>query len=194
MAAFGKDAAALRLAAALGWLGLAAGARVACTSRGGASRWMSAAERFPELLDALERIPAGGTADLADAVARAPAPGTGRRTSVVVSDFYEAEGMARAAAALSRRSAAVVCAHVVAPEELRAPEDAALRLRDAESGETLDVALTAESRRAFRAEAEAFLADRALVAARHGARLARVGPRDDLVAAVERVLLGGEGP
>lgn len=194
MAAFGKDAAALRLAAALGWLGLAAGARVACASRGGASRWMSAHERFPELLDALERTPAGGTADLPGAVARAPAPGTGRRTSFVLSDFYEAEGMARAAAALARRSAAVVCVHVVAPEELRPPDGAAVRLRDAESGETLDVALTSGARARFREAAEAFLVDRAAVAARHGARLARVGPGDDLVLAVERVLLGGGGP
>jgi uncharacterized protein (DUF58 family) len=190
MRCFGKDAAALRLAAALGWLGLAAGARVACTSSHGGSPWITAPERFPELLGALERTPADGTADLPAAVERAPPLGTGRRTAVVLSDLYEAGPGARAVAALRRRAESVVCAHVVAPEELRAPAAEALRLRDAESAELLEVRLDAAARARFAAAAEAFLADRAALAARHGARLSIVRPGDDLIAAVERVVVG----
>ena len=192
MSSFGKDAAALRLAAALGWLGLAAGARVACTSRAGASPWLSAQERFPELLAALEKTPVGGVADLPAAVERAPALGTGRRTAVCFSDLYEAEPAARAVGALRKRAGTVVCAHVLAADELRAPDGPALLLRDAESGETLSVRVDRAMRERFQAAANDFLAERASLAARHGARLARVDPEDDLIAAIERVVVGGE--
>jgi uncharacterized protein (DUF58 family) len=192
MGCFGKDAAALRLAAALGWLGLAAGARVACTSNRGASPWLTEEERFPELLAALERTPADGVADLPSAVERAPPLGTGRRTAVVLSDLYEAEPAARAVAALRRRADAVVCAQVLAAEEVRVPAGEAFRLRDAETQETIEVRLDAAARARFQAAAEAFLAERAALAARHGARLCRVQPGDDLIAAVERVVVGAQ--
>jgi len=192
MRCFGKDEAALRLAAALGWLGLAAGARVACTARDLASPWLTAPERFPELLAALEKAASGGTADLPAAVERAPPLGTGRRTAVVLSDLYEAEPAARAVGALRRRLGTVVCAHLVAPDELRAPADGALLLRDAETGEVLPVRLDDARRAQFRAAGEAFLQERAQMAARHGARLTRVAPGDDLIAAVEKVIVGGE--
>ena len=191
MGSFGKDVAALRLAAALGWLGLAAGARVACCSRGGASPWLSAPERFPDLLAVLEKLPAGGEADLPAAVERAPVPGVGRRTAIVLSDLYEPEPLARTLAVLGRRAGTVVGAHVIAKEELTAPRDAALRLVDAETGESLDLEAGAEVRRAFRARAEAFLEERRTLFARHGARLVRVAPGDDLVQAVERIVVGG---
>jgi len=191
MALFGKDAAALRLAAALGWLGLASGARVACASRAAASRWLASPERFPDLLDSLEKLPEGGGADLAAAVQKAPPHGTGPRTCVLLSDLYEAEPAERALAALRSKSATVACVHLLAREELQPPLANAVRLTDAESGETLDVALTREARARFAGEAERFCAERASLAARHGARLVRVAPGDDLIAAVERVLLGG---
>jgi uncharacterized protein (DUF58 family) len=190
MACFGKDATALRVAAALGWLGLAGGARVACCSRAAGSPWLTAQERFPELLAALEKLPRGGTADLPAAVERAPALGTGRRTAVVFSDLYEAEPAARALGALRRRAGTVVGAHVVAPEELRAPDVPAVALRDAESGDVLRVRLDGATRSRFRAEAEAFLSARENLAASHGARLCRVAPGDDLIAAIERVVVG----
>jgi len=192
MAAFGKDAAALRLAAALGWLGLAAGARVACTSCRGASPWITAAERFPELLQALEKIPHDGVADLPAAVERAPALGTGRRTAIVLSDLYEAEPAARAVAALRRRADAVVVAHVVANEEVRVTAGEGFKIRDAETGEVLDVRLDAAGRERFHAAAEAFLKDREALAGRHGARLCRIEPEGDLIAAVERIVVGAQ--
>ena len=192
MACFEKDAAALRLAAALGWLGLASGARVACTASSAASPWLTGTERFPELLAALEKTPAGGVADLPRAVDRAPPLGTGRRTAIVLSDLYEAEPAARAIAALRRRAGAVVCAHVLASDELRAPEQPAVVLRDAESGASVTLTLDAATRQRFAAAADAFVAERAGVAIRHGARVCRVAPADDLIAAVERVVIGGE--
>jgi len=188
MSLFGKDVAALRLAAALGWLGLAAGARVAVTTAGGASRWVAAPERFPELLDTIERLPVTDEADLARAVERAPAAAGGRRTAVLIGDLYEAESLARALAGLGR--AQRVCVQMIAPEELRAPDAAALRIRDAESGEEQEVFLDAAARERFRSEAEHFLTERAQIAQRHGARFARIAPADDLVGAVEEVLLG----
>jgi len=192
MQSLGKDAAALRCAAALGWLGLAAGARVACTSRGGASQWITAPARFPELLDALERTPPGGVAQLADAVRDAPGFGAGRRTVIVLSDLYEAEDAARALAVLGRRSATVVCVQVVAADELRAPAEPALLLRDAESDATLHIELSAAVRERFHHEAEAFLHDRQKLVASHGARLVRVAPHDELLATIERIVAGQE--
>ncbi|MHC4342319.1 MAG: DUF58 domain-containing protein [Planctomycetota bacterium] len=191
MECFGKDEAALRTAAALGWLGLASGARVACTSCGGASHWITAAERFPELLEALELTPAGGEADLPRAVQRARPTGTGRRTAVIFSDLYEAEPAARAIAALRRRSDTVICAHVIAPQELRAPPEPALLLRDAETEDTVRIELTDRARDRFAEAAASFVAERAGLATRHGARLARLDPADDLVDAVERIVVGG---
>ena len=188
MGCFLKDAAALRAAAALGWLALAGGARVACASRGGASAWITARERFPELLDALERFPRGGAADLPEALRRAPVLGSGRRTVMVFSDLYETEPAARTLAAFRRRAGSVVCAHLVAPEELRAPDAHAVILRDAESGETLQVELGQKARAAFQVAAERFLEERSKLAASHGARLVRLSPGDDLVAAVERLV------
>jgi uncharacterized protein (DUF58 family) len=189
MGLFGKDAAAVRTAAALGWLALAAGARVACAARGGASAWITATERFPELLDALEKLPVGGAAELPAAVERAPVMGTGRRTVVLFSDLYEAEPAARALAALRKRVSTVVCAHVIAPEELRAPDEPALILRDAESGESVQVRLDTRSRAAFHDAAERFQNERAELAVRHGARLVQVAPGTDLVLSVERLFL-----
>jgi uncharacterized protein (DUF58 family) len=186
---FDKDPTALRTAAALGWLALAAGARVACAARGGASSWITATERFPELLDALEKLPRGGAAELPAAVERAPVMGSGRRTVVLFSDLYEAEPAARALAALRRRVSTVVCAHVLAPEELRAPGGPAVIVRDAESGASMQVRLDAHARQAFHDAAERFGAERSELAARHGARLVRIAPDSDLVLSVERLLL-----
>jgi uncharacterized protein (DUF58 family) len=184
MEPFGKADAAARLAGALGWLGLAAGARVAVATSAGASRWISGPERFPELLTALEQ---SGNGDLPRAIERAPAAGAGRRTAILVGDFYEAETMTRGLAALGR--AQRVCVQVVAPEELRAPDAAAARLRDAETGEELEVQLDEETRTRFAREAEKFLEDRAQLATKHGARFTRIAPDADLVAAVEEVLV-----
>ena len=190
MGCFGKDDAALRLGAALGWLGLATGARVAATARGGATRWCAGVERFTEILDGLERLPQGGDADLPSAVERAPRAGTGPLTAVVLSDFYEAESAARALAALQRRSAAVHGVHVLAPAEMRVPAGSAARLVDAETQATMQVELTEEIRAAFHAAAEAFAEERKALAVRHGARWSMLDPEEDLVAAVERVFVG----
>ena len=101
------------------------------------STWLTAPERFAELLAVLEKLPQGGEADLPGAVERAPPMGTGRRTAVILSDFYEAEPLMRALAVLGRRTGTVLGGHVLAPEELRPPEDSVVRLRDAESGESV---------------------------------------------------------
>ncbi len=191
---FGKRETMLRLAAALGWLGLLAGARVAAATAAAASAWIAAPERLQELLDVLEKLPPQPAADLPGAVGRAPPGGTGRKTLVLLSDFYEGEALARALALASRRGATVVCAQVVAHDELRPPAHATLEVRDAESGETLSLGLDAAARARFHEAAAAFLADRAALAARHGARFVRVAPGDDLVSSVTQVLLGVERP
>jgi len=186
MESFGKRDAALRLAGALGWLGLAAGARVAVASAGGASRWLAGPERFPELLAALERD-GDGAADFPRAIERARAAGSGRRTAILIGDFYEAEPLSRALAALGR--AQRVCVQVAAPEELRAPDDPAVRLRDAETGDEVELQLDGAARARFAAAAERFLEDRRRIAASHGARYARLAPGADLVQSVEEVLV-----
>ncbi len=192
MEQFGKRASMLRLAAGLGWLGLVAGARVCCATAAAATRWIAAPEHVQELLDAIEKLPPQSVADLPGAVERAPRGGSGRKTIVLLSDLYEGDAFARALALVARRGATVLCAQVVAADELRAPAHAALSLVDAESGETLDVSLDDAARARFHAAAEGFLADRLAVATRHGARLVRISPGDDLVDSVAQVLLAGE--
>ena len=160
MDCFDKDAAALRLAAALGWIGLATGARVACCSRGGASPWITAPERFGELVRVLEKLPMGGEADLPAALEQAPPLGTGRRTAILLSDFYEAEPLARALAVLGKRASNVIGVHLLSDEELRAPADAVVRLEDAESGEVVELEIGGAVRESYRDRAESFLAER----------------------------------
>jgi hypothetical protein len=79
---------------------------------------------------------------------------------------------------------------VVSKEEVRVPAGEGFRLRDAETGELVEVRLDAKGRERFQAAAEAFLKDREALAARHGARLCRVEPDSDLIAAVERIVVG----
>jgi len=81
---------------------------------------------------------------------------------------------------------------VLAPEELRAPDDAFLDLTDAETGERLELALTPARRLFVQERAEAFVRERRALFRRHGARSVRLQPGDDLVAAVERIVLGEE--
>ena len=121
---------------------------------------------------------------------RAPPLATGRRTVLLFSDLYEAEPAARALAVLRRRTATVVCAHVIAQDELHAPVEPALLLRDAETDETLHVELTASARQRFAREADAFLQERVSLAASHGSRLVRVAPGDDLIGVVEHIVAG----
>ena len=189
MGCFGKDETALRMAAALGWLGLASGARVACVSRAAASPWITAQARFPELLEALEQLPSGGVADLPAAVQRARAPGSGPRTAMVFSDLYETAPAARALAALRRKSRRVQCVQVLAREELTPPPASALVLRDAETDASARVRLDSRIRARFRERVDAFLEERRSLVSRHGARLCRVLVGEDLIAAVERVIL-----
>jgi uncharacterized protein (DUF58 family) len=188
MRLLGKEEAALRIAAALGWLGLAAGARVAVVSRDGGGRPVEGAERFPEILEAMEKIPPSSSADLDVAAARVRAAGGGRRTAVLLSDLYEAEAAARAISRLRGRFGQVVCLHVVAEEELTPPPGARALLRDAETGEEIALDLTAEARAGFIRAADRFLRERQALCARHGARYVRVSPADDLLEAVGRAL------
>jgi len=185
-----KERSMLQLAAALAYLGLASGARVACVSSRGGSAWVQGTERFSEVLETLLRLPSGGVADLPAAVKRAPPAGAGRRTAVLLSDFYEAEGTARALAALRGKGAHLVCGQILAPEEMTAPAAAAVALTDAETGETLSLDLDAETRTRFSQEANRFLEERLRIAGRHGARLVQVPPGDDLLHRVERVIMG----
>ncbi len=188
MRAMQKDRHALRLAAALGWLALRAGARVACVTAAGASPWVSAPERFVELLTALQRLPDQTAAELARAVERAPASGAGPRSAVLLSDGYEHDDVTRAVAALRRRAGAVTWGHVVAPDELRAPDAPNVELVDAETGERQRVALTPAVVEAFAKRADQFLRETRQAVQRHGASYASAGPEVDLLTAVERVL------
>ena len=185
-----KERALLQLAAALAYLGLASGARVACVSSRGGSAWVTGVERFSEVLDTLTRLPSGGVADLPAAVKRAPPAGAGRRTAVLLSDFYEAEETARALAALRSKGAHLVCGQILAPEEVSAPDVAAIALTDAESGEALSLELNAETRTRFSRAADEFIEERFRIAGRHGARLVQVPPAEDLLHRVERVIVG----
>jgi hypothetical protein len=75
---------------------------------------------------------------------------------------------------------------------LRAPAAPAVAHTDAAPGAALSPALAGAARARFARAADAFVAERASLATNHGARACRHAPDDDLIAAVERVVVGNE--
>jgi uncharacterized protein (DUF58 family) len=142
LSVLGKREAALRLLAAVGTAALASGARVTVGQVGGGGARLAAPvegeARWRAMLGAIEALPEPGGRGLArgleDFAARVP----GRSLVVLVSDLLDEDAAARPLRALAERGADVVVLHLLAAEEEAPQAWGPVRLRDAETGETLE--------------------------------------------------------
>jgi uncharacterized protein (DUF58 family) len=138
-------------------------------TRSGVMRGRVAAARLWTLLDSM---PAAGATDfgvLARAARRLP-----RGSSVIVSDFLTESDPARAVAALREARQDVVLVQVLAPQELVPEVRGDVRLRDVETGTTVEVTATGAVLDAYRAALDEHTQRLRHVAAAHGASFTQV--------------------
>ena len=142
---------ALRLAAALGYVGLCRHATVGCVGFPGDGRLplfqgRSALARFLEHLSRLE--PQGETRMLRTLKEACP-PGRPTGLAVVISDFFETRELGPAFRFLVRRGFVTHALHLVSPEDLEPVEGGLLELEDVESGRSLRQRITPGLARAY---------------------------------------------
>ena len=173
MAAPGKFDFARRLAAALGYLALSGGDRLAAVAFA-AERAVAVTPRpgpagFLELLGFLERLAPAGTSGLRAAAQRGAGAGVGRGrgAAVWISDFWTAPEAWADCAALAARGWETSLVRVLAPEEVAPRPAGPLLLVDSESGERLAVGGGEAAARAFESAAAGHAAALAAFAARH---------------------------
>ena len=169
--------AALRIAAALGYVGLTGSDRVAVWPFAGTvaaplspSRGK---KRVAPMLRYLEGLEASGHTDLSRSVeqllARRPRPGL----VAVISDFLDPAGFTRPLDRLISARHEPVLFHVMSPEEMSPPEGEDLLLVDAETGAEVSVSLDGPARAAYRARLAAFLGELEGYAKKRGLHYAR---------------------
>jgi uncharacterized protein (DUF58 family) len=152
-----------RIAAALGYVGLAGLDRVGVIAMSG-----SEYDRLPALrgkgrifkmLDFLRRTPTGGDTDLRATCRRVAAESRPPGVSVLISDFYDLEGAFEGLNLLRFQKHEVVCIQVLDPIEAdptRSLVRGDVTLVDVEGGRTRDLTLSPEVLEKFAAAHEAF--------------------------------------
>jgi uncharacterized protein (DUF58 family) len=150
---------ARRLAAALGYVALTSGDRLAVASlrsqisnsKFGPARGRGHVLR---LFDWLEEVGAEGTTDL-NAALRSYAVSGGRAGLVVlISDLFSPAGYAEGLTALAARGHEVAIVHVLSPDEVEPPLGGDLRLLDVETGEPQEVTIDGGMRALYRRRLE----------------------------------------
>lgn len=174
-----KLAAALRLAAALGYVGLGRFDRVALLPRAAFSRgrkglYAGKAARLGLLEDLASLETAPGAEPPARAAAELLSLFQGPALVVLLSDFYDASALAGPLGLLAARKHDVVALHLVDPDELDPPFRGPLRLTDAETGRHHALPLTDEAARAYRRRFREHLERTARLLARRSVRHLRV--------------------
>jgi len=156
-----KLAWAARLAAALGFVGLAGLERVGLgvvrdrVSEGWApSRGRG---RVTPMMNFLGDVKSGGTTRLNESLAAYAARVRGSGVAVVMSDLMDEAGYEAGLRALLERGFEVHVVHVLSPEEMRPSITGDLRLVDAETGEGRVLHIDAETMRAYRERLMQFL-------------------------------------
>jgi uncharacterized protein (DUF58 family) len=152
---------AVRLAAALGFVGLVSHERVGVgiLRERAVEGWPPARGRnqVVALLDFLSGVEAGGPTRLNEALGeyalRAREPGL----AVVVSDLLDPQGFETGLRMLLERRFDVHVVHVLDPAELNPDLAGDLRLHDAETGEARDVTVDGEALRGYRERLARFL-------------------------------------
>lgn len=156
-----KFAYALKLAAALGAIALAAGDRVQA-----ALLRSSEAEALPgplrgqpqtlRLLHSLENSRAGGQTNINRAIRSYAAAGGRPGLAILVSDLLSPGGYLEGLTELQGRGYELVLIHLLSPEELDPPLAGDLRLADAETGTLVDVSLDRGLRDRYRLRVQAW--------------------------------------
>jgi len=183
-----KSGYALRLAAALGYIGLVGLERVAvgyvAAGRGAATRPMRGRGAFGPLVRFLEAIEfAGGTAlnaSLDVEARRLPR----RSRLVVITDLLDRAGYQDGLLALQAAGHDVFVIHLLAPEEIEPPELGDVRLVDSETGGTEDVTLTRDRIAGYRERTARHFAEVEAFCFAHGmgyVRASTATPLDDLL-------------
>jgi uncharacterized protein (DUF58 family) len=181
---------AARMAAALGFVGLASRERVGVgiLRERLAEGWPPARGRgrIPALFDFLGGLQGRGTTDLGAALAgyaaRAPASGI----AVLVSDLLDPRGYDEGLRALLERRCEVHVIHVLSPDELAPDFGGELRLVDHETGETRPLAVSRATVQAYQARLQRFIAEAENFCRRHAISYDRA--TSDVP--VEQLLLG----
>ncbi|MFN2271743.1 MAG: DUF58 domain-containing protein [Anaerolineae bacterium] len=154
-----KWACARRLAAALGYVALTSGDRLAVAnlksqipnSKFGPVRGRGHVLR---LFDWLEEVGAEGTTDLSAALRSYAVSGGRAGLVVLISDLFSPAGYAEGLTALSARGHEVAIVHVLSPDEVEPPLGGDLRLLDVETGEPQEVTIDGGMRALYRRRLE----------------------------------------
>ena len=157
-----KLAWAVRLAAALGFVGLAGFERVGV----GVLR-ESVAEGFrpargrlqiQPMLDFLVKVRPGGPTGLNEGLVDYAKRAREAGVAILISDLLDPAGWETGVRALLERRFDVHVVHVLSPEEMNPELTGDLRLRDSETGETRDLSVDGDAMRAYRQRLSDFLA------------------------------------
>ena len=141
-------------------------------------------EGLVAVLRFLESADAAGETDVAEALASflnaARAPGV----VVVLSDFWSGSDVAGVLRHAAERGFEGTLVQTLTPEELAPEYGGRSRLVDGESGEEMELVLSAQTRQAYAEEIERFLAELRSAAERSGFRAARLSTESSLEDAV----------
>ncbi|MFO0679827.1 MAG: DUF58 domain-containing protein [Polyangiaceae bacterium] len=186
---------AKRLAAAVGYMALAASERTQVAVAGIGLARMTEPVRgrasLPKLLRDLGAVdPAGGT-DLAasiDAVVlRSPRPGM----LVVVSDFLDAGAVGNAIVRAASAGHDVALVQVLAEEELRPTYEGDVAFQDSETGEVVEVTVDAAAIDAYLVRLENLFGGLRALAKKVRATYVRTSTREDLLPVMRRLVARG---
>jgi uncharacterized protein (DUF58 family) len=177
---------AAQVVAALAYVGMARSdsVRIACLSAGAEARSFGPfgrRARMPALVRELSQIASAGLLDLNAALQSCAS--TKAAMVVVVSDLLTPDGVVAGLEALQVSAADVVVVHVVCPEEADPKVAGEVELRDAESGEVLEVGVSLSTLAAYRERFAAWLAAREADCLSRGMRYVRL-PTDRPLASV----------
>ena len=157
----GKLRYAARLAAALGFVGLASHERVGvAVIRDRMAEGWSPARGRGQLLSLLEfaaRLRGEGATGLSEALVAYALRSREAGLAVVISDLLDPAGYERGLKALLERRFDVHVVHLLSPEELNPVLAGDLRLTDAETGEIQDFTMDGEAMRGYRERLGEFL-------------------------------------
>jgi len=187
-----KHGAACKIAAAFGYMALAASERAQVLVGGeGISREetpVRGRSGLPAFLRALAAITPGGGTDLSRAVDRLIQKSKRAGMLVVVSDFLDGGPLTQA---LGRAVAAghdLALVQVVAPEEIEPSYEGDWALEDAETGAVVEVTMDAAALEAYVLRFAGLCEELRIFARRHRATYVRVRTDEPLEAAIRRVV------
>ena len=152
---------ARNLAAALAYLSLARHDRVSVTALGETPRQLAAVHgrgRFAGVVAFLDEVRPAGRMGLDDALARYRVNRRQGGQAVLISDMLAPDGWQSGVDALQRAGLDVVVLHLLSPGELEPEIGGELELVDAETGEVVEVSLTAKTVAEYRARLDVWCA------------------------------------